>query len=503
MLTIADAVDHACQHHPSKEALSCRDTRISYADFHTRCRRWAGAMQALGLRPGDRIAVLAMNCHRYVEAFCALPAAGLVIVPLNYRLAAPELASILLDSGSRILITDRDPGHLAQMVERVVRWPDELDNLLAAADPDVVRGRVQRDDLAALFYTGGTTGTPKGVMLSHDNIVCNSFHKTISVGLRSDDVFLAAPAMFHVAGIAPLLSLMTLGARTVVTASFEPNICLDLIQEEGVTIMMPVPTMLAALVSAQVRQPRDVSSVRLLGHAASPISTELLRQAVRTFPDVDLAEFYGATETTSIVTCQHHEEVLVDSDLIRSCGSSVAGVSVRILDADGAEVAAGSIGEVVVQSRAVMIGYWQNPEATAHAIRDGWYHTGDLAYLDDSGNLFLVDRAKDMIVTGGENVYSIEVENVLASHPDVIEAAVFGIPHERWGEAVHATIVSTSTDPALPALLMAHCRSQIAGFKVPKSIEIRTESLPTSGPGKVLKRSLRDAFWRNHNGNIG
>ncbi len=502
MLTIADTIDHARRNFPEREALVCGDLRLTYASFYDRCRRLVGAMQDIGMQPGDRIAVLGSNCHRFVEAFAALPSGGFVIVPLNYRLAEAELAAIIGDSGARVLITDRDPGRLQGAVEQVLRWPAGLEGALAAATPAVLGAGVQPSDLAALFYTGGTTGKPKGVMLSHANIVCNSFHKTIAVGLRSDEVFLAAPAMFHVAGIAPLLSLMTLGARTVVTGAFEPDVCLDLIEQEHCTMMMPVPTMLAAMVQAQVARPRDLRSLRLLGHAASPISTELLRQAAATFPGVDLAEFYGATETTAIVTCQHHEELMVESPLVRSCGQPVPGVSVRVLDGNGAEATPGAVGEVIVQSRAVMMGYWQNPEATAQALKGGWFHTGDLGYVDDESNLFLVDRAKDMIVTGGENVYSIEVENALASHPAVIEVAVFGIPHERWGEAVHAIVVSASTSTSLADELIAHCRDLIAGFKVPKTIDIQTEPLPKSGPGKVLKRSLRDRFWEGHGGQI-
>jgi long-chain acyl-CoA synthetase len=295
---------------------------------------------------------------------------------------------------------------------------------------------------------------------------------------------------------------MSLGARTIVTGAFEPEACLDLLEREHSTIMMPVPTMLAAMVQAQVARPRDLHALRLLGHAGSPISTELLRQAAASFPGVDLAEFYGATETTAIVTCQHHEELMVESPLVRSCGQPVPGVSVRVLDGSGAEAATGTIGEVIVQSRAVMMGYWQNPSATAQALQGGWYHTGDLGYVDGESNLFLVDRAKDMIVTGGENVYSIEVENALASHPDVMEVAVFGIPHEHWGEAVHAVVVSASTSPLLTDELIAHCRARIAGFKVPKSIHLQTEPLPKSGPGKILKRSLRDKYWEGRGGRI-
>jgi long-chain acyl-CoA synthetase len=502
MLTIADTIIHAQRNFPQHEVLCCRDVRLTYTDLLTRCEQLVGVMRERGLQSGDRIAVLASNCHRFVEAFVGLPAGSFVIVPLNYRLTEAELAVIVADSGARLLITDRDAPLLAKQVETVLRWPDELETVMAAATPATLGVGVQPSDMAALFYTGGTTGKPKGVMLSHANIVSNSFHKTIAVGLRSDEVFLAAPAMFHVAGIAPLLSLMSLGARTVVTEAFDPEVCLDLIDHEQCTMMMPVPTMLAALVKAQTTWPRNLDSLRLLGHAASPISTELLRQAAAAFPAVDLAEFYGASETTAIVTCMHHEERIVESALVRSCGQPVPGVSVRVLDTTGAQVEPGVIGEVVIQSRAVMMGYWNNPEATAAALRDGWFHTGDLGYLDDTSHLFLVDRAKDMIVTGGENVYSIEVENALASHPDVIEAAVFGIPHEHWGEAVHAVVVSASTSSTLVDELVAHCRGLIAGFKVPKSIDVQSEPLPKSGPGKILKRSLRDKFWEGRGGHI-
>ena len=502
VLTIAETIDHARRNFPDREALVCGDTRLTFTEVHRRCEQVVGAMQALGMRPGDRVAVLAANCHRFVEAFVALPSGGMVIVPLNYRLADDELAAILQDCGARLLITDRDSGMLADSVERVIRWPDELEAAMAQAAPANLDGVASPDDVAALFYTGGTTGKPKGVMLTHANIVINSFHKTVAVGLRSDEVFLAAPAMFHVAGIAPLLSLMTLGARTVSYPMFDPAGCLDAIEREDCTMMMPVPTMLAAMVDEQRRQPRSLPALRLLGHAASPISTDLLERATHTFPGVDLAEFYGATETTAIVTCLHHEEDLIDSPLARSCGQPVPGVSVRIAAPDGSEQATGEIGEVLIRSGAVMAGYWNNPAATAAALHDGWYRSGDLGYLDGTSHLFLVDRAKDMIVTGGENVYSIEVENALASHPDVVEAAVFGVPDARWGEAVHALVVSISPNPNLAAELIAHCRTQIAAFKVPKAIDIRSEPLPKSGPGKVLKRELRNPFWKDHDGNL-
>jgi long-chain acyl-CoA synthetase len=471
-------------------------------------------MRSIGAAKGDRVAVLAANCHRYVEAFIGLPGAGLVIVPLNLRLTPAELGSVLVDSGARFLITDREPGPLADLVERVIIWPDELESLMAAtraavvlagADPEIAESAVAESDLAALFYTGGTTGKPKGVMLTHANLVANSFHKTITVGLRSDDVFLAAPAMFHVAGVAPILSLISLGARVVAFPAFDPAGCLDAIAREKVTVMMPVPTMVAAMVEEQTVRPRDVSSLRLLGHAASPMSREAIRRAVATFPLASLAEFYGATETASIVTAQLGEEALIDSDLLGSCGQPAVGVSVRVTRHDGTECATGEIGAVVVRGRNVTPGYWNNPEATAEAFRNGWYVTGDLGYFDAESRLFLVDRAKDMIVTGGENVYCIEVEDALYRHPSVLEAAVFGIPHQRWGEAVHAVVVIRPgfERAELADELQTHVRGLVAGYKVPKSIDVRTDPLPKSGPGKILKRALRATFWSGHERTIG
>ena len=282
MLTLADPLEHAGRIHASKVAVVDGETELTYAALRDRCLRLAAGLGGLGVLPGDRVALLSRNGHRYLEAFCGVPAAGMVIVPLNTRLAEAELEAILEDSGARVLIADRDPGTLSTRVERVVSIPDDYEKLLATA-PSGERARADENDVAALFYTGGTTGLPKGVMLTHRNLVANAFHKAIACSLSGDDVFLAAPAMFHVAGVAPLVSLIWLGATTVTIPSFEPAGCLDLIERHGVTVAMPVPTMLAALIAEQRRSPRDVSSLRMLGHAGSPIATEVIESAHDTF----------------------------------------------------------------------------------------------------------------------------------------------------------------------------------------------------------------------------
>jgi long-chain acyl-CoA synthetase len=496
MITLADPIEHARACFGWRIAVIDGERTIDYAELAERCRHLAAGLAGLGMHRGDRVALLSANGHRYLEAFFGLPAAGLVLVPLNTRLAPAELEHIVQHSGSRVLITDRDPGPLARLVEHVITIADQYEQMLETSQPATLGSSsgVAAGDLAALFYTGGTTGLPKGVMLTHGNLVANAFNKILACSLQADDVFLGAPAMFHVAGIAPLTGLTWLGGKTVTAPMFDPALCLDLIAQHRVTIFLPVPTMLASLVAEQRVRPRDVSSLRMLGHAGSPIALELIRQAHEVFPEAELAQFYGATETSSVVTRLRHEEQTIGTDLAGSCGQPAVGVAVRTLRPDGTDCEPGEVGEVVARSNAVTVGYWRNEQATADALRDNWYHTGDLGYLNERNYLFVVDRAKDMIVTGAENVYSVEVEDVLYRHPSVAEAAVFGVPDERWGEAVHAIVVVHPGMAADGEELRAHCRGLIAGYKVPKTIEISDEPLPKSGPGKVLKRVLRERF---------
>jgi len=499
VLTLADPLEHARRLHPQRLAAVDGDRRLSYAELADRAARLASGLRRLGLQAGERVALLAANSHRYLEAFFGIPGHGLVLVPLNTRLATPELVTILRDCRPRVLISDRDPGPLAAVVERVITIPNDYEALLEAAP--LAPPEVPESALAILFYTGGTTGLPKGVMLTHRNLVSNAFHKSLACSLREDDVHLAAPAMFHVAGVAPLVGLVWLGATSIILPSFEPEACLDAIERERVTILIPVPTMLGALVASQRARPRDVSSLRLVGHAGSPIARELIEAAARAFAPAELAQFYGATETSSVVTVLRNEERAVGSTTLGSAGRATPGVAVRIAGPSGEECAPGEVGEILVSGPNVTVGYWNNPAATAGALSGGYYHTGDLGYLDDTGHLFVVDRLKDMIVSGAENVYSIEVEDALHRHPSVLEAAVFGVPDEVWGEAVHAIVVLAPGAAAVSGEeLRQHCRRAIAGYKVPKQIEVQLEPLPKSGPGKILKRVLRDRFWPARNG---
>jgi long-chain acyl-CoA synthetase len=481
---------------PERTAVRCGGAELTYAETWERCRRLAGALSALGVERGDRVAVVGPNCHRYLELYQAVPGAGMALVPLNQRHSAAELRYALEDSGAKVLFTatgiDDPPGAL----EHVIDLGDGYEELLAGAEPVDFPDDLPPETLAGLFYTGGTTGAAKGVMLTHRNLIANALHFQAIWRFGPDMRWLVAAPLFHAAGSIAVLSTVWNAGEQVVLPAFEPVAALDLIERHGVTETLLVPTMLAAISEEQLARPRDVSSLRGMSHGGSPVATETLRRAHAAFPDATLLHMYGATETAPIATVLHREEELLDAPQARSCGQPAVGVEVAVLDPDGAPLGTDVVGEVAVRGENVMAGYWNKPEETAAALVDGWYRTGDLGYLDEHAYLYLVDRAKDMIVTGGENVYSTEVEEALFRHPAVLEAAVFGIPDERWGEAVHAVVVPR--DEVTEDELVRHCRELIAGYKVPKQVEIRTEPLPKSGAGKVLKRQLRAPYWEGH-----
>jgi long-chain acyl-CoA synthetase len=477
-------------------AVVCGGVRHTYRETADRCRRLIAGLRGLGLVEGDRVGVVTTNCHRYLELYHAIPAAGMVLVPLNPRHAVAELRYALEDSATRVLFSASGLAGLDDVVEHVIVLDTGYEALIAAGSGAETPGDVGAEALAGLFYTGGTTGAAKGVMLSHRNLIANAMHLQACWSFDTDTRWLIAAPMFHAAGSIAVLATIWNGCRHVILQSFDPARALDLIAEHGVTHTLLVPTMLAALTDEQRARPRDATSLRHIAHGGAPIATETLRRAHEAFPDAELLHIYGATETAPIATLLPHEERLLDAPQARSCGQPAVGVEVAILDLDGRRLPHDTVGELVVRGPNVMMGYWNKPEQTAAALIDGWYHTGDLGYQDSSGYMYLVDRAKDMIVTGGENVYSIEVEDALYRHPAVAEAAVFGIPDRRWGEAVHAVVVpraSVESDE-----LRTHCRSLIADYKVPKTIELRTEALPKSAAGKLLKRELRARYWQGH-----
>ena len=500
---MGDPIERGYLTAPDSVSVVCGEERLTYAETWSRCRRLAGHLRALGLRKGDRVAVVAANCHRYVEAYQAIPAAGFVIVPLNTRSSEAELHFATADSGARALLTDMPPRPYEQLFEHVIRMPDAYEEALGSAEEAELGAAagVEESDLAGIFYTSGTTGKAKGVMLTHRNLVANAWTALTWARLQADDRWLLMAPMFHAAGTCAVLANSWMGATQVVLPTFDPDRALDLIEAEQVTSTLAVPTMLISMIEAQLRRQRDVSSLRLLSHGAAPIGTEVLRRAHKVFPDSELLHLYGTTETAPIASALPAEQGLLFDARARSCGQPAVGVQLKVIGWDGRVLPPFEVGEVAIRGANVMAGYWQRPEETAAALQEGWYHTGDLGYLDDHAYLFLVDRLKDMIVTGAENVYSVEVEEALYLHDMVLEACVFGVPHQRWGEAVHAVVVARG--PVTAEELTEHCRERLASFKVPKQIVVQEQSLPRSASGKILKRELREPYWEGHSTRIG
>ena len=497
MHTLVDPLKRALQICPNEVAVIDGDVEVTYEELWARCSRLVGALQNLGAVNGDRIAILSNNSHQYFEAYMGIPAGGMVVVPLNTRHALPELMYALEDSGAKILLTDReDIGGLQGIVDHVIALNADYEDVLAAATPAPLGVDASEEDLAGLFYTGGTTGASKGVMLTHRNLIANAFNWLSAVPQGPNDRSLVMAPMFHAAGSNGILAAIWQGSCQVALGAFEPKTVLQLIEKHKINITLGVPSMLAAIAEEQHANPKDVSSLKILAHGGSPIATEVIKRSSKAFPSAQMIEVYGATETSPLATLLGNEEQLIDDPKARSCGRSVVGCAITICAPEGRALPTGEVGEVVVSGANIMKGYWNKVEQTAAVIKEGGYWTGDLGYLDAEGYLFLVDRSKDMIVSGGENVYSTEVEDVLYKFPGVLEAAVFGVPDEKWGEAVYAVVVPRpeATD-VTPEALIAFCRELIGGYKVPKGIDIQFEPLPKSGPGKVLKRQRRAPFW--------
>ncbi len=485
------------------EGLICGEVRRTFGEFVSRCRRLGTVLSDLGTDRGDRVAIISFNSIEFIELYCGIPAAGRVQVPLNFRWADPELAYALEDSGANVLFIDRDPGALAELVETVVRLDtgDYAARIDAAAETDF-DADIGPDDLAGLFYTGGTTGASKGVMLTHANLIANTYNAQMLFPLDERDVYQVIAPLFHAAGSVAVLQCLYVGARQVVVPVFNPAAILDQIEAEQVTSTLGVPSMLAAQVETQLVEPRGVSSLRLYAHGGSPVPLEVIRRGVQAFPGTEFAHLYGATETAPLITGMRREEQELDGERAASCGTPALGVEIRIQQSDGTPHPLGQPGDVLVRGDNVMAGYWNKPEQTAAVLQDGWYNTGDVGRLDEQGNLYLLDRSKDMIISGGENVYCTEVEDAIYTHPGVLEAAVFGIPSEQWGEAVHAVVVPRESTPVTPDEIVTHVRGLIAGYKVPQTVEMRADELPKSGPGKVLKRELRAPYWADQDSQI-
>ena len=507
-------LERAARLYGGETALIDGERSVTYAQLRRRVGGLGTALEELGVAHGGRVGVLACNSLAHAEWWLGAPAFGRVLVDLNFRLTLEEVAFMIDDSALEVLLLDDERIEQGDALRERCRSLRALVHTGPGACPEgwlahedlIARSAasppgLHEHELATISYTGGTTGRPKGVMLSHGNLLANARHNLVATGHRHDDRFLHIPPMFHVAGTSNLFAATWVGATQVILPRFDATAVAETIQRERITHAVLVPTMLDMLLRALDERPADLSSLRNLQYAASPISPELQRRALERL-ECELAQFYGMTETAPTVThCtpEDHRRGAAGEEpyktRLRSMGAPVPGVQVQIRAEDGAELSAGEIGEVWVRGPNVMLGYWQRPEATEAALVDGWYRSGDGAYADGDGYLYMVDRLKDMIVSGGENVYSVEVESALHEHDSALEAAVFGVPDARWGEAVHAVVVVAEGEDVPAADLIAHCRARVAHFKVPRSIELRTTALPKSGAGKVLKRELRDPHW--------
>jgi long-chain acyl-CoA synthetase len=484
------------------------DRERSWAEVHERVARAAGILRTLGIEPGDRVAVLALNGDRFFELHFACPWAGGVLVPCNTRLAPGEIRYVIEDSGAKILfvddanmaLLDAMPGILSEMT--VVSLGNSArpgmlhyETLLAAAEPteDVAR---HGSDLAAICYTGGSTGKAKGVMLSHDNLLINAINTLIMFGYDQSTVFLHAAPMFHLTDGMATYSITMAGGTHVFIPRFDADAALRAMAANKVTNVAIVPTMVEMLARQAELQNYDLSNLKQIAFGASPMPEATLRRSIKLWPHVLMCHGWGMTELSPIGTNlpPEYRRPAVAGDRLRSCGKVAFGLELRIVDETDREVPNGTVGEIAVRGPTVMMGYWNKPEETANALRGGWLHTGDAGYVDDEGFVYIVDRLKDMIISGGENVYSPEVENAISKMPGVASVAVIGVPHETWGEAVHAVVVTEPGVTLEADTVIAHCKKTIASYKSPRSVDFRTEPLPLSGAGKIFKRLLREEY---------
>ncbi len=471
------------------------------------CRLVDGLARQLGVGRGDRFAVMALNGHQYLELYHASLLGGSVINPLNLRLAPRELAFIIKDSASRVCFAD---AFFAPMID-AVRAEAGIDKLvlvgggdvphdvayedLVAAGAPTVPAEPEEDDLAVLMYTGGTTGLPKGAVIDHRALMLDLYKVATRFGMDQNLMYLHQTPMFHAASLGGVLAAPAVGGRSTFVPLFQPAAVMEVIERHQVTMTVMVPTMVAMLLDHPDFQPQRLASLQALIYGASPMPTALLRRVQAVFADVDLFQGYGMTENCGLLTCLGPEEHRRGGDLLRSAGRPLPGSEVSIQTEAGALLPAGQTGEVCARAGNYMREYWNRPEETAAAFRGGWYHTGDAGYLDPDGYVYLVDRVKDMIVTGGENVYSAEVENAISDLPGVAQVAVIGIPSDQWGEAVLAIVVPKPEATLTEEDIKGWARERIAGYKVPKAVEFRQEPLPLSAAMKVLKRELRAPYW--------
>jgi long-chain acyl-CoA synthetase len=509
MYTLGDLPRNGAALFGDRTAVVFEESRYTYDELNRRVNRCANALIGLGLAPGDRLAVMADNCAKYLELYFATAKLGMSITPINVRLGDNEIDYILVHSECNAFAVGagyesraeglRDPLAAVQhwlSLDTAISGFHDYEALLAGSsedEPDRDRFQVREDDLAILMYTGGTTGLPKGVMLSHRNAMTAAIAAALQLGMTKDDATCFALPIFHVAWW-PIPMVLLVGGKACIVRQPDLTAMLSLIQSERCTHLNLVPTVYAWMAADPRTADYDLSSLRLMTYAGSPFPVEPLKRCIRQFGNI-FTQAYGATETaggpiTILDFSDHHLEG-DGAHLLASAGRPAVCSRLKVVGEGDAPLEPGEIGEVCAEGAHIMIGYWKSPELTAEALRGGWYHTGDMGYMDEQGFVFLTDRKSDMIITGGENVYPTEVENVLHMHSAVLECAVVGIVSEKWGETVHAAVVLRPGADATAEELIDHCRSILAHYKSPKAITF-VESVPKTSIGKISRKDARE-----------
>jgi long-chain acyl-CoA synthetase len=511
--TFADVIYRNALLHPDEEAFVCGHQRITFSQFNARVNRLIRFLQQSGVRKGEVIGILSWNCLEYTDFYGAAMKGGFIASPFNPRLHREELEYLINYSGTNTLFVGPE---LLETVERLRPRLPEVKNYIClegaapgmvsyheplgggeSDEPDV---EVRENDPVIILYTSGTTGLPRGALYTHAQKLDNTRIKALEMGTKTGDRHLMILPFFHIGGDSHVWPFFLVGGCNVIlpNRSFDPVAVLRAIQEEKVTDMQIVPTQLTALLSHQDLGKYEMKSLNRIYYAASPMPVELLRRGLEIFGPI-FAQGYGQTESgPQIATLPKEAHNVLDKPpdeqrVLASCGQPSLGVHARVVDKDNRDVGPGVVGEIIAQSGSIMMEYWKRPRETVETIVEGWLHTGDLAYYDEKGFIYIVDRKKDMIVSGGENVYSREVEDILYKHSSVAEAAVIGVPDPTWVERVHAVIALKPDTPATEKEIIAFCKEHIASYKAPKSVEF-VDSLPKNPQGKILKKEIRAKY---------
>jgi acyl-CoA synthetase (AMP-forming)/AMP-acid ligase II len=490
MRTLAEMLRWRARRHPSLMALWYEGNAQTYSELNESSSQLAAGLVAkLGLEPGDRVAVLDKNCAAYLELFFALDKAGLVTAPLNWRLTAPELKRIIDDAKPKLVVTGTEFKATGAALGVATLTFDELPR--GEADP-------MRDADGAVscqFSTSGTTGLPKGAMLTGWNVLNVGLCLALEMPeIREGGRHLVCLPMFHIGGAGWAIWAMQEGSAAIIVRETAAEPLLKTMVEQKVETALLAPTLMLFLTELPAARAADFSALRHITYGTAPISPALLQRSIETFK-CRFSQLYGLTETTGPITALAHEHHVGERML--SCGRPMFGGHIRVVDAEGNDLPPRQVGEIVYRGESLMRGYWQREKETAQAIRGGWFHTGDAGYLDEEGFMFLKDRVKDMIVSGGENVYPAEIEAVLMGHPEILECAVIGVPDAKWGETVKAVVVRRGGMSLSEIALIEWSRDKLAGFKRPRSVDF-VEALPRNASGKLLKRTLREPYWASY-----